>query len=104
MTKAQKVILPVAAALIIAAFLFPPYWDAKIGKDGELYAKYTKWEFNRNLRDLFRKTEKGEITAGGIKFGLVPMIQYLRRDELLLLEIFGVLVLAWVALLITKKK
>jgi hypothetical protein len=104
MTKEQRIVIAVAAALIIGVYLFPPYWEAKIDKNGKLYGKYTKWEFNQALRDGFRKTDKGEIFAHGAKFAYIPMVTYSSRDDLQLLEIFGVLVMAGVAFWITRKK
>jgi hypothetical protein len=104
MTKEQRIVIAVAAALLIAVYLFPPYLEPKFDKDGKIYGTYTKWEFNQALQDGFRKTDKGEIVAHGVKFGYVPMITYSSRDDLQLVEIFGILVLAGVALLIVKKK
>lgn len=106
MTKVQKTIILAAASLIIIAFLFPPYWDAKIGEDGELYGKHTKWEFNQSLRDTLTldRTEMRKTKDGGIQFGYVPIFEYPVRDDLLLLEIFCILVLAGAASLVAKKK
>jgi hypothetical protein len=93
-TKAQMVIIMTAVLLILMAGLFPPYWEAKIDEEGRLYGKYTKWEFNQNLRDLIESVIENRSPE---------MISYMRRDSLLVIEIFGILALAGGALLITKK-
>jgi hypothetical protein len=94
-TKTQMVIVITAVILILMAGLFPPYWAAKIDGEGHLYGKYTKWEFNKTTRDLI---------GSEIENRPGEMISYLRRDSLLSIEIFGILVLAGAAVLITKNK
>ncbi|MBE3145310.1 MAG: hypothetical protein IMZ61_15535 [Planctomycetes bacterium] len=93
-TRAQMIIVMTAVILILMAGLFPPYWEAKIDEEGRLYGKYTKWEFNQNLRDLIESV---------IEKRSPEMISYMRRDSLLLIEFFGILALAGGALLIIKK-
>ena len=103
MTKAQKIIVMAAAGLIVIAFLFPPYKDCPFNEKGEWIGKcYIKWEFNRTLRDMIDDIKQTSFKSSGMTFGIME-INYPLMRRLLFLEIFGVVVLAGAALLITKK-
>ena len=92
--RSQKIIVIAAAFFILVAALFPPYWEANIDAGGNLIGKHTKWEFNKNTRELIESV---------IEDRPVEMISFMRRDSLLLIEILGILALAGAALLVTKK-
>jgi hypothetical protein len=96
MTKTQKIIVLAAAVLIVAAVLFPPYWDYIIDKQGHITGARTKWEFNRQLASII-----DDISSGNWMFAWyeIPV-----RRGLFTIEILGILVLAGAGLLITKKR
>ena len=103
MTKTQKIIVLAAAVLIIIAFLFPPYRECPFNEKGEWIGKcYIKWAFNKNIQDIIR-SETSLTSSGGIRFSIME-VEYPLMQRLLYLEIFGILVLAGGALLITKNR
>lgn len=96
MTKAQKIIVLAAAVLIIAAVLFPPYWDYIIDKQGHITGARTKWAFSRQLTGIM-----DDISSGNWMFTWyeIPV-----RREVFTIEISGILVLAGAACLVTKRR
>jgi len=96
MTKIQKIIVLVAAVLIVAAVLFPPYWDYVIDNQGHITNVTTKWEFSRDLEGIIKDVSSGNWMFAVYEFPL--------RRGLWALEIFAILLLAGAALLITGKK
>lgn len=89
--KSRKIIVVAALFMLFLAGLFPPYQQAEVDEKGELTGWHIKWAFNKNLRDLMDPEYSFVIS----EYATVRQIQ--------LIEIFGILVLAGAALLITKK-
>lgn len=81
MTKTQKVIVLAAAIIILFAILFPPYYISILN---------------------FNQFVNGQRLSGWKWIGMIRGSEKIRFD-MLRLEIFGVVVLAGAALLITKK-
>lgn len=83
MTKTQKIIILAAAVLIIVAILFPPYYS---------YWEDRGWQSLSSGYISIFKLVKGSP-------GFYPIIQL----DIYASEIFGTLILAGVAFLVTKK-
>jgi len=100
MTKAQKIIVVAATLLIIIAWLFPPYWEVDVDKDGKFTGKFV-WKFDQSLRDIIKGPEETKDSDGRT---WIWHWSYPKAGGLLLLEISGILILAGAGLLITKKR
>ena len=99
MNKAQKIIVMAAAVLIILAILFPPYTELQVNDKNELTGKWhVEWTFNKDLRDIIHDF-KGVFSG---QFRLINA-EYPLMRRLLFYEIFGILVLAGAAFVITRK-
>jgi ABC-type phosphate transport system permease subunit len=96
MTKAQKVIIAAAAALSIAAILYPPYIFFTISPDTEP----PQWRLTHSgWTWITAMGPSNEIFNGRYSF-VYRKIGY----GMLSMEIFGTLVLAGAALVIARKK
>ena len=98
LNKTQKKIVVVASILIIIAWFFPPYWEVDVDKDGKFTGKFV-WKIDQDLRDIIKGQEESEDPDGRTWSW---HWYYPKARGLWLLEIFGILSLAGVALLITK--
>jgi hypothetical protein len=96
MTKAQKIIVLVAAVLMIVAVLYPPYYLFIHSTDDNITRIVdTGWEW---IIDVSKIDSKSYAKP----YYTVSFYSKIRFD-ILGLEIFGILVLAGAALLITNK-
>ena len=88
MTQTRKIIVASAVFLVLLAGLFPPYWVGKVDEEGRLVGKMTRWEFNRQFKDLLESV---------IEKRPLEMITDMRRDDLIIIEISMILILAGAA-------
>ena len=93
--KSAEIIVIIGVLLILLAGLFPPYRESRLDAEGNLIGTHTKWEFNKHLEDLIESITQGYP---------VEMIEYTRRNDILGIEIIGILALAGSAYLISKKR
>jgi len=91
MTKTQKIIILAAAVLIIATLFFPFYWEGQFGDNDKLFRAYLKWGFDPSLRDAFDDS-------------VVGIWEYEKRQDIMLLEIVIILVVAAAGFQIARKK
>jgi cytochrome c oxidase subunit IV len=106
MTKAQRIIVLVAAVLIIATFFIPFYWEGQFGNDHKLIRTYLKWGLDPLLREYFRSSEGVTVKSGNVgivKFGTVEMDGYTRRKDIQLLEIAIIFIIAAAGLILAKR-
>lgn len=91
MTKTQKVIVLATAALIIATFLYPPYYYfSRSAENNMTNLTYSGWDWIFHVN----KTTFDN-----------PYFHFYRiRFDIMSLEILGVLVLSGAAFLVTKKR
>ena len=93
-----------AVMLIIVANLFPPYWDYLGDSQGNVIGARTKWELNRGLLSAIDDIRSGRVGLNkGLGYGF-RILEFPLRRGLLALETGGIVALAAVALLVTKKK
>lgn len=93
--KSLKIIVIAAVFFILLVGLFPPYWEGKLDAEGNLIGTFTKWDFNRHLKDLIESVTEGDP---------VEMIEYMPRHDILRIEILVILALAGTAYLVTRKR
>lgn len=93
--KSLKIIVIAAVFFILLVGLFPPYWEGKLDAEGNLIGTFTKWDFNRHLKDLIESVTEGDP---------VEMIEYMPRRDILRIGILVILALAGAAYLITKRR
>jgi hypothetical protein len=93
--KSLKIIVIAAVILILLVGLFPPYWEGKLDAEGNLIGTFTKWDFNRHLKDLIESVTEGDP---------IEMIEYMPRHDVQRIEILVILAVAGAAYLITKKR
>lgn len=93
--KSHRNIVIAVVFLILAAGIFPPYWEAKFDTEGQLISRFTRWEFNKNIKGLIESITEDKP---------VEMIGYMPRRGILWIEIIGILTMAGAAYLTTKKR
>jgi hypothetical protein len=100
MTKTQKIIVLVAAVLIVIIWLFPPYWEGEVDSKGKLAGIFLRWDFNRNLRDLLNPP----YYIGPDGWKSLEIMEYTTAEDLLVIEYLIVLIIAGTAGYIVKAK
>jgi hypothetical protein len=103
-TNAQTFIVITALLLVLISGLFPPYYVPEYNEAGKIVCWHVEWEFNKDLHDLLKGHGVSETPDGILMHLHFIEANYMYAIETQRLEIFGILVLAGVGILITKKR
>ncbi|HCS49940.1 MAG: hypothetical protein A2W03_02395 [Candidatus Aminicenantes bacterium RBG_16_63_16] len=98
--KSRKIIVVATVFMLLLAGLFPPYKEAEVDEKGELTGWHIKWAFNKDFQDMI--DPQYYVNPDGWKSLVIS--EYATARQIQLIEIFGILVLAGAALVITRKR
>lgn len=104
MTKAQKIIIVVAAALVMLSVLFPPYRGHDENDEGEVTEWHIRWELIRELREELTKSQADDSGGEGMFAKIIEIYPGDFEPLIWLLEIFVIAVLAGALLFAVSKK